>query len=349
MRASAGRLSRGAMVTPPSAGARRPPITSGRGTACTAVLPVARLASRTRTWSARRASARAAEKASMSAARSGSAARARATSRSRTCRGGSSAGGSASSASASSPATGAAVRGAAHASAVASSTSSGSRLRDRSWWRSRSSTTVARARTPLGYPAAGASEDRRVAARGGAVVDREGPPEQRLGEHCDEGVAALHGTASRCRRVREVDGDRARDVLGGEALANLGPQRCGRDLESPPAWFEPGTEPGESAAGEALHVVAAADRREALAPLGQHFVGLDAPLGEHGPALLRLRPDVLPMTLEQIELAALVDGGAAPPPQEHGLEQRLRERVSLRRAPVRARRALPGCGPPCAG
>ena len=70
----------------------------------------------------------------------------------------------------------------------------------------------------LRYPAADAPEDRRVpgqgvAGRGVAVVDRKGPTQQRVGEHRDEGMAALDGTASGRRRIGEVDGDRARDVL----------------------------------------------------------------------------------------------------------------------------------------
>ena len=64
-------------------------------------------------------------------------------------------------------------------------------------------------------------------------------------------------------------------------------------------------------------------------PLGQHIFGLDPPLGEHGPTPFRLRPRVLPVVLEQRELPPLGGGRAAAPPQEHGLEQRLGERVAL--------------------
>ena len=268
----------------------------------------------------------------MSAARSGSAARARATSRSRTWRGGSSAGGEreqsqrlGSGDRLGRPRTGPGQGGRLlHHQRRLLALPAGHQLVAQPQQHDGGAGLHA-----LGDPAAGAPQDRRVAVRGVDVVDRQRPPEQRLREHRDEGMAALHGTAPRGGGIREVDGDRARDVLGGQALADLGRQRRGRHLESPAERFEAGAEPGEGPAREAPHVVAAADGGEALAPLGQHLLGLDAPLREHRPVLFRLRLDVLPFALEQLKLAALVDGDAASPPQEHGLEQRLRERVAL--------------------
>ena len=64
-------------------------------------------------------------------------------------------------------------------------------------------------------------------------------------------------------------------------------------------------------------------------PLRQHLVGLDASLGEHGPAPSGLRLHVFPLALEQPELSALDGVGQAAPAQEDRLEQRLRERAAL--------------------
>ena len=113
---------------------------------------------------------------------------------------------------------------------------------------------------------------------------------------------------------------RSRTSSGRGAVATLNPRPSG---SSP--------EPSRASARlcKALHIVTAADGGKTLVPLGQHIFGLDAPLGEHGPIPSRLRPRVLPVVLEQFELPPLGGGGAAAPPQEHGLEQRLGERVAL--------------------
>ena len=157
-------------------------------------------------------------------------------------------------------------------------------------------------------------------------------------------MAALDRTASGRRGVGEVDGNRAHDIFRLQTLANLSRQRYRGDLESPPERFEPGTEPRKRAARKALHIVTPADCGEALVPLGQHLVGLDASLGKDSPVLFCLRLRVLPMALEQLELPALNNTGAAPPPQEYRLEQRLRERVALVRHGHRDAEFLPDTG-----
>ena len=58
--------------------------------------------------------------------------------------------------------------------------------------------------------------------------------QERLGEHADQWMAALHRTAARRRRVREVDLQGALEPFGIETLAHIFRQRAERRLVAAP-------------------------------------------------------------------------------------------------------------------
>ena len=180
----------------------------------------------------------------------------------------------ASSASASSPSTSFGDCAPAQPMAAASSTSRVDCARaaaaTASWWRRRSSATVVRSR----HAAARPSSRRARARRGRLVVQRrprrvgERPLEERLGEHGDERVAALHRAAAGRGRVAEVETSSVPgEPLGLEPLAHVLGQRRQRGLEAALAAAARRPEPSRASARSVKRCTSsrAAERRQRLA------------------------------------------------------------------------------------